>query len=103
MENRVDTARIKVQERIDRLSDDARAKLESTTDITFDEHFQFQETQARFHAMEIINQEEALIVYGALGEVGSQENGGWAEGTDLATKIVVTQLMAELLALRLAI
>lgn len=74
-----------------------RTKLEANLDVDTEEHFRYQETQAWAHASGIISQADAQIVYAALGEVYSASNGGWAAGTDLATKVAVTQLIGELL------
>ena len=87
-----------VRVKLDALDDrDAISTLEDTLSVDFEEHFEFQQLQARYHAMELLSPEAAQIVYVALGEVGSDSNGGWASKTDLPTKVVVTQLMAELL------
>jgi hypothetical protein len=77
------------------------ADIDKTLDLTFDEHFKFQELQAQNHAGGILTTEAAQIVYAALGEVGSPGNGGWTAGVDTATKFIVTQLMGELLKLDL--
>lgn len=58
------------------------------------EHIAFQNAQARAFAMGKLTQAEATTIYTALGEVPAGD--GWASGTDLATKIIVTQVMAEL-------
>lgn len=76
------------------------APLEASLAVTFEEHFAYQNAQARAHALGRITTAEAQTVYVALGEVGSDENGGWAAGTDLATKVVVTNLMLQLVGLR---
>lgn len=76
--------------------------LEKHTEVTFEDHFQYQEMQARAHAMQKISQDEALIIYNALGEYRRDTNGGWTDGTDLATKVVITQMIGELAELQLA-
>jgi hypothetical protein len=81
---------------------EALADLDATLAVTFEEHFAFQNAQARAHVTGLLTTDEAQVVYVALGEVGDPGNGGWAAGTDLATKVVVTQLMGELLARRAA-
>lgn len=73
------------------------ADLDAAMAVTFTEHYAFQDAQARAHASAKLTTDEAQIIYGALGEVGSVANGGWAAGTDLATKVTVTRLMGELL------
>lgn len=76
-------------------------EIDKTLDLTFEEHFKFQELQAQNHAGGVLTPEAAMIVYSALGEVMSSSNGGWSKGTDTATKFIVTQLMGELLKLDL--
>lgn len=76
--------------------------LDKTMAVDFEEHFKFQELQAFFHASGRLDINAAQIIYNALGEVGSPDNGGWTHGTDLATKVVVTQLMGELLKIKIA-
>lgn len=72
------------------------AKLDADLAVTFSEHVAYQNAQARAHAAGILTPEEATTVYRALGEVGSEANGGWARGTDLALKVTVTTLMGSL-------
>lgn len=86
-----------VREKCEVLDIDTYEQLDKNLAVDFSEHFQYQQLQAEAHAMQLLSPEAAMIVYNALGEVGSDENGGWASGTDLPTKVVVTQLMAELL------
>lgn len=100
-ENRLTRRYAVVKERFAALDPEAQAKLDSEMDVTFEEHFAYQQEQARAHASGILETDEALIVYAALGEVGDPENGGWSEGTDTPTKIVVTLLMGELFKARL--
>lgn len=73
------------------------AAFEAAQAIDFSEHVAFQNTQSKAFACGILTLDEAQTVYASLGEVGSQDNGGWADGTDLATKVTVTKLMGELL------
>ena len=49
-------------------------------------------------AMGDLNTDEAMAVYNALGEYHNQSNDGWAPGVGLATKVIVTQIVSELLA-----
>jgi hypothetical protein len=53
----------------------------------------FQQTQVRAHASGRLSTAEVAVVLTALGEVGSASNGGWAAGTDLTTKFVVTKTL----------
>ena len=76
-------------------------KADAGMALEADDHFRFQTMQAEAHAMGVLATDAAQVVYVALGEVGSASNGGWAARTDTATKVVVTQLMSELLAQKL--
>lgn len=100
--NRVAAAIQKTQVAVDAMDDEKRAEVDATFAVSFEEHFAFQQTQAEAHASGILTPEEAQIVYIALGEVGSDSNGGWAEGTSTATKYVVSKLISELLGRKLA-
>ena len=64
-------------------------RIEDTCSITFEDHFSFQTAQSLAFADQRISQDDALTIYGALGEQGDSSNGGWASGTDLATKVLV--------------
>jgi hypothetical protein len=63
--------------------------------LSMAEFVQFQNLQAGAHAQGIITTAEAQTVYIALG--GECFNPDWPEGTSLATKTAITQLMMELL------
>lgn len=82
------------------LDEETRTNLDNNLAVDFGEHFQYQQMQAEAHAMGLLTPEAAMIVYRALGEIGSDDNGGWSAETDLPTKIVVTQLMGELLTMK---
>jgi hypothetical protein len=73
------------------------AALDAKLAVTFEEHYAFQNAQASAHASGVITTDEAQTIYRALGEVGSEANGGWAKGTDLALKVTVTTLMGQLI------
>jgi hypothetical protein len=73
-------------------------KVDKNLDITFEEHFAFQNAQARAHAMGIISTDVANVIYGSLGEVMSSENGGWQPNVSTARKQAITQLISELMA-----
>jgi hypothetical protein len=99
---RLDACIAQSQAKIDALKDEqALAKFDAEMAISFDEHFRFQQMQAEAHASGILETDAALLIYAALGEVGSAKNGGWAAGTSLAKKVIITQVMAELLARKL--
>lgn len=95
--NRIATAVNNVRTKLSELEADKVSALDTEMAVAFDEHFAFQNAQARAHATGKITADEARIVYVALGEVGSSANGGWAAETDTATKIAVTLAMGELL------
>lgn len=90
------------REKCDALDPIKASELEDNLDITFEEHFKFQQLQSQFHAAGKLSPEAAMIVYQSLGEACSGNNGGWRKDTDLATKVIVTQLMGELLRMDLA-
>lgn len=96
-ENRLTRSYAEVKERYDSLSPAKQASLDEEMAVTFEEHFAYQNAQARAHLMNVLDLDEAQIVYTALGEVGDPSNGGWASETDTPTKVVVTLLMGELL------
>lgn len=56
-----------------------------------------QDAKSRAQVMGLINVDEAMTIYTALGEAPSPGNGGWAPGTDVATKYVVTSFIKALL------
>jgi len=76
-------------------------RMEDASRLDFTEHAAYQDTQAWAHASGIISYEEAQLIYQALGEVGDEANGGWAPHTDLATKVIVTQIVSELLGIKI--
>lgn len=69
--------------------------FERTLDNEVLEHFAYQSAQSHAHAAGRLSTSEAQTIYVALGEVPDET--GWAAGTDLATKLVVTQVLAELI------
>jgi hypothetical protein len=95
--NRIAKAVENARTSLAKLEADKVAKLDANMAVEFDEHFAFQQQQARAHALGRLTTEEAQVIYIALGEVGSSDNGGWAAGTDTATKVAVTLVMGELL------
>jgi len=74
-------------------------EFEQSMAIDLMEFVAFQNIKSRAQLRGILTLDEAMTVYAALGE-GWGSNGGWAASTDLATKVVITQLMGELLAQR---
>ena len=98
--NRVTAAIAQMRERVATLEPDKVERLERGNVLDSFEHAQYQNQQARAHATGRLTTEEAQVLYIALGEVGNPSNGGWATGTDLATKLVVTMVIGELLGAR---
>jgi len=98
--NRVTAAIAQMRERVATLEPDKVERLEKGNVLDSFEHAQYQNQQARAHATGRLTTEEAQVLYIALGEVGNPSNGGWATGTDLATKLVVTMVIGELLGAR---
>ena len=99
MANAITRARAKIAD----LEPEQVTRLEATTAIDFEEHAAYQNAQALAHASGKIRTVEAQVIYLALGECGSADNGGWAAGTDIATKVVVTQAVGELIGARLGV
>ena len=81
--------------------EEALKKLDREMGLTFSDHFDYQNLQARAHASGQLTTEEAQTVYIALGEVMSSKNGGWQPHVDLPMKVIITQLMAEILSIRI--
>tara|TARA_Y100000310_G_C20578648_1_gene761817 strand:- start:677 stop:1000 length:324 start_codon:yes stop_codon:yes gene_type:complete len=105
MANRVTAAIERTRVRIAKLDEPLNGmsweEAEAVSNISFADHHSYQNTQARAFAGGVISASEAQVCYLALGEVWNDKNGGWAEGVDLATKNVVTQMIGELLGMRL--
>ena len=72
-------------------------ELDAAMALIPSDHFAFQQQQAGAHASGLLSTEAAALIYRSLGESCTGSNGGWAADTDTATKVVVTQLMGELL------
>jgi hypothetical protein len=90
-----------MQEKLDNLTEEGRAKIEASVVITFEDHFQFQQLQAEFHASGMLTPEAAQIIYVALGDSFTETNGGWCKSTTTAKKIAIMKLMEELLNVKL--
>lgn len=97
MSNRVEQAIARMQGKIAALDEEKVLKLEENCKINFQEHFAYQQAQAQAHAGGKLSTGEAQILYQSLGEVWFEGNGGWKKGTPLATKVVVTQVVGELM------
>jgi hypothetical protein len=98
--NRVATMIDRMRPRVAALDAEAAKRLDEDMAVDFSDHFAYQEEQARAHVEGKISLDEAQICYIALGEVGSNKNGGWDQDTDTATKVTVTKLIGELLSAR---
>ena len=61
------------------------------------DHAAFQNQQAKATNAERLNTDEGLLVSNALGEYHNADNGGWQDGIGLATKMIITQMISELL------
>ena len=107
--NRVSDAVGRQQDRIDKLVEGGRdlkgnpigpslKRLEKEMGLDASEHAAFQQQQSQAAAMGDLNTDEAMLVYNALGEYHNPSNDGWAPGVGLATKVIVTQIISELLA-----
>lgn len=99
--NRLEAAIDSVLLKVMALDVEEYQKLDKIFDLTFEEHFAYQEAQAHAFAAGILSLDEAQICYRALGELGSKSNGGWADGVTLEIKFVVTQTITELLKARI--
>ena len=73
--------------------------LDAAQVLTFGEWYAYQSAQAVAHAKGTISADEAQTIYHALGGEGFTET-GWSTDADLATKLVVTNVMASLLGVR---
>lgn len=73
--------------------------FERGLDNTPAEHFRYQQLQSEAHALGHITTEDAIVIYAALGE--APDASGWAAGTDLATKLIVTEALGELVSRRI--
>jgi hypothetical protein len=73
--------------------------FERTLDNSLAEHFRYQQLQAEAHAMGRLTTAEAQTIYVALGDPPGVN--GWSEVADLATKLVVTEVLMELLQRRI--
>ena len=107
--NRIDAAIERQQGRIDALIKGgvdlqgqpiapSLANMDATMALSFKDHADFQSHQSRAAAMGKLNTDEALTIYNALGEWhNGDNNGGWQDTVTLASKVVITQVVSELL------
>jgi hypothetical protein len=97
VENRVTKMAALIQSRLDNLSPERIEALDRGMDLSFEDHFSFQQTQASAFALGKLTLEEAQTVYLALGNGWLSKNGGWSKGTSLAMKVTITKLIGELI------
>ena len=71
--------------------------MDKTMAISPMEHASFQNNQSRAFAMQLINQDESMTIYTALGESMNPDNGGWAAHVGLPEKIGITLVMQQLI------
>lgn len=106
--NRIDAAIERQQGRIDALIEKgvdlkgqpiapSLANMDDTMALTVKDHADFQHQQTKAAAVGRFNTDEALTISNALGEYHNDGNGGWQDGVTLATKVIITQAMSELL------
>jgi len=86
-----------IRARCETLEPDELAQLDRDMAVSFEEHFAYQNAQARAHLAGRLSTDDAQIIYHALGEVGDPANGGWASQADTADKVAVTLAMNALL------
>lgn len=108
MANRIETSIATHSERIAGLNGvglngKPLSEVEEELTLRFEEFVAFQNEQARAHAGGLITSDEAMTVYRLLGgeSHAGDENYGWPKGVTLAQKMVVTNLMGELMSRRL--
>jgi len=97
MNNVLDSAITKMRTKLETIPVSKQRDAENGIAIDFKDHFQYQQIQAHAHAMGKLSTRDAQICYIGLGEVWNENNGGFSKGTDLATKIIITQAISELL------
>jgi len=106
--NRVDAAIIRQQGRIDKLVESgvdlqgkpigaSLAALDQNMALTVKEHTDFQNHQTRAATIGRLNTDEAVTICAALGEGHNPDNGGWQPEVGLATKVIITKIISELL------
>lgn len=99
-DQRLQERRSAVAARIDALGDTERENLAAELAIDTGERCAYQSAQAAAFAQGFITAEVAGFLYRAIGEGGTAN--GWPVRTPLADRVVALQLVAELLARRLA-
>lgn len=95
--SRLSRAILVTSQAFEKLSPESVEKIDATLNLSFEDHFALQRLQSSAFAAELLTYSEAQIFYTALGELGSDSNGGWAEGTDTATKYACNRFAALLI------
>ena len=106
--NRVDDAIVRQQGRIDALVEKgvdlkgrpiekSLADMDATMAVSVADHAAYQGQQSRAVTLGRLNTDEALTICNALGDWHNADNGGWQDDVGLATKVIVTQIISELL------
>jgi hypothetical protein len=90
--NRIEKAILAMSPHIAKLAPDAQATLSAQLNLSFDEHFAFQNAKSIAQCDGRLTLDEAMTIYTLLGGVESVFN-----KRPLATKVVLTKVMAELL------
>ena len=101
-DSKLATAAARVRDALSGKSAEKAAEMNDALAVTFAEHFAMQNAQSHAFAGGAISQGDATYIYAALGEGFDADNGGWASGTDVATKYVVTCAVGELLRRKIA-
>lgn len=92
-ENRIATAIESTREHLAGVAPEQLVHAEETATIDVAMLAWLQENKGQMQLDGTLTLDEALTVYAAIGELPNPDNGGWAEGTDLATKIVILHLV----------
>lgn len=90
--NRIDLAIVKATPVVDAFEADKASELNEKFNMSFDEHFTFQEKKSLAHANGSINLEEANTIYSYLGNTVEVFN-----KQPLVVKMVLTKVLFELI------
>ena len=70
-------------------------RMDKVMELTFLEHYKFQSLKSKAQSMNRINTDETVTIHNALGMEHNPDNGGWQNGVDLATKVIITKFAEE--------
>ena len=104
--NRIDDAITRQRDRISKLEQTGSdlqgnpikpslERMDKVMELTFLEHYKFQSLKSKAQSMNRINTDETVTIHNALGMEHNPDNGGWQNGVDLATKIIITKFAEE--------